>query len=437
VDRATPKTLAAWLVRLEQLHPKEIDMGLERVVEVRDGIGLKPFCPVILVGGTNGKGSTCAMLEAIYLSAGYKTGLYTSPHLNNYNERVRVNGREAMDEQLIVAFERIDAARGEIPLTYFEFGTLAAQLVFCDNQVDVAILEVGLGGRLDAVNAFEPDCSVVLNVAIDHVDFLGASRELIGFEKAGIFRHAKPAICAEEEPPQSLLAHAQSVGAHLHLASRDFGHKRTSTGWQFWNAAGKKAGLPFPVLRGNAQLDNAAAAFECIHAMREHFPVDMAALRTGLLDAWLPGRFQVVPGAGAPDVILDVAHNGAAAQALAADLQALPCSGRTIAVFGVLADKQIEQITAALASSIDEWIVCELQTARGARAASVEHVLAHSAPEVQVSVCSSVAEGFSAAHVAARGNDRILVFGSFYTVSEALEAIGKRLTGARGNGESD
>ena len=344
-------------------------MGLDRVVEVRDRIGLQPSFPIISVGGTNGKGSTCAILEAVYKCAGYKTGLYTSPHLVSYNERVRVNGQEVKDEVLVGAFERIDAARGEIPLTYFEFGTLAAQLIFCDEQVDVAILEVGLGGRLDAVNAFEPDCSVALNVAIDLVDFLGASRDLIGLEKAGIFRRGKPAICAEEEPPASLLDYASSIGAELHLAGRDFGHTRVVTGWQFWNAAGKKAGLPFPLLRGGTQLYNAAAAFECVHTMRAHFPVDMAAMRGGLLNAWLPGRFQVLPGA--PLIILDVAHNAAAAQALSADLKALPCSGKTIAVFGVFADKQIEQITSALASSVDEWFVCGLRTPRGADAESV------------------------------------------------------------------
>jgi len=410
-------------------------MGLERVAAVRDRIGLQPTYPIISIGGTNGKGSTCAMLEAIYLGAGYKTGLYTSPHLVSYNERVRVNGREVTDEQLVNAFERIDAARGEISLTYFEFGTLAAQIIFCDDQVDVAILEVGLGGRLDAVNAFEPACSMVINVAIDHVDFLGATRELIGFEKAGIFRRGRPAICAEEDPPVSLLEHARATGADLHLAGRDFGHKRTATGWQFWNAAGKKAGLPFPVLRGHAQLDNAAAALECVYAMREHFPVDMAALRAGLLDAWLPGRFQVVPGM--PPIILDVAHNAAAAQSLSVDLQALPCSGKTLAVFGVLADKQIEQIAAALASSVDEWFVCGLPTARSAHAEKVKQELERSAQNVAVTAYSNVAQGFAAAREAARGNDRILVFGSFYTVSEALATIGKRLTASREHGESD
>ena len=410
-------------------------MGLERVVAVRDRIGLQASFPIISVGGTNGKGSTCAMLEAMYLCAGYKVGLYASPHLFNYNERIRVNGREARDEVLVEAFERIDAARGGIPLTYFEFGTLAALLIFCDDEVDVAILEVGLGGRLDAVNAFDPDCSVVLNVAIDHVDFLGTSREAIGLEKAGIFRNGRPAICAEEDPPVSLLEHAQAVRADLHLAGRDFGHKRTASGWQFWNAAGKKAGLPFPALRGSAQIDNAAAAIECVHAMRELLPVHMAALRAGLLDAHIPGRFQVLPGA--PSVILDVAHNAAAARVLAADMEALPCSGQTIAVFSVLADKQIDQIVLALARSVDEWFVCDLSTQRGAQAESVKQVLARCVPEAPVTACASVAEGCAAAREAMRGNDRILVFGSFYTVSEALQTFGDRLTDSRENGESD
>jgi dihydrofolate synthase/folylpolyglutamate synthase len=432
---SAPLSLSAWLARLEQLHPKEIDMGLERVAEARDRIGLRPSFPIVSVGGTNGKGSTCAMLEAIYQNAGYKVGLYTSPHLVNYNERIRVNGHETRDEELVSAFERVDAARGDIPLTYFEFGTLAAQLIFCDDAVDVAILEVGLGGRLDAVNAFEPDCSVVLNVAIDHVDFLGTSREAIGLEKAGIFRKGRPAICAEEDPPDSLLEYARAAGVDLHLAGRDFGHKRTAAGWQFWNAAGKKAGLPFPALRGKAQVENAAAAIECIHVMRERLPVDMAALRTGLLNAHIPGRFQVLPGA--PSVVLDVAHNAAAARMLSADLEALPCSGKTIAVFGVLADKQIDQIALALALCVDEWFVCDLATPRGAQAESVKQVLARCVPGVAVTVCASVARGCAAAREAVQGNDRILVFGSFYTVSEALQTFGDRLTDSRENGESD
>jgi len=410
-------------------------MGLERVVGVRDRLGLEYSFPIISVGGTNGKGSTCAMLEAIYQSAGYKVGLYTSPHLVTYNERVRVNGREACDEELVDAFERVDAARGEISLTYFEFGTLAAQLVFCDNAVDVAILEVGLGGRLDAVNAFDPHCSVVLNVAIDHEDYLGATREAIGLEKAGIFRRDRSAICADEAPPSSLLEHARTIRTDLHLAGRDFGHRRAATGWQFWNAAGKKSGLPYPALRGAAQLNNAAAALECIHSMRERLPVDMASLRGGLLDACIPGRFQVLPGM--PAVILDVAHNAAAARMLSADLEALPCSGKTIAVFGVLRDKQIDQITSALARIVDEWFVCDLQVARGAPAESIKQVLTRGVPGVAVEVRSSVAQGCAAAQEAARGNDRILVFGSFYTVSEALQTFGNRLTGSRKNGESD
>jgi dihydrofolate synthase/folylpolyglutamate synthase len=430
-----PRSLSAWLRRLEQIHPKEIDMGLERVVEVRDRIGLKYSFPIISVGGTNGKGSTCAMLEAIYQCAGYRAGLYTSPHLINYNERVRVDGREARDEELVGAFERVDAARGEISLTYFEFGTLAAQLIFCDKAVDVAILEVGLGGRLDAVNAFDPHCSVVLSVAIDHVEYLGTTREAIGREKAGIFRNGRPAICADEDPPTSLLEHALVVGADLHLAGRDFGHKRTATGWQFWNAAGKKSGLPYPALRGTAQLDNAAAALECIHSMRERLPVEMAALRAGLLDAYLPGRFQVLPGV--PTFILDVAHNAAAAHVLSADLEALPCSGKTIAVFGVLADKQIDQIASALARNVDEWFVCDLRTPRGAQAESVKQALMRSAPGVPVTVCRSVVQGVAAAREVAQGDDRILVFGSFYTVSEALQTFDNRLTGSRENGERD
>ncbi|HUU72824.1 MAG TPA: bifunctional tetrahydrofolate synthase/dihydrofolate synthase [Burkholderiales bacterium] len=414
------RTLSAWLDRLERLHPVEIEMGLERVAAVRDRLSLKPDFPCVLVGGTNGKGSTCAVLESIYCRAGYSVGLYTSPHLMKYNERVRVNGCEVGDEELVDAFERVDQARGEISLTYFEFGTLAAQVIFCTREVELAVLEVGLGGRLDAVNAFEPACSVVVSVGVDHIEFLGPDREAIGREKAGIFRGGIPAVCADEDPPASLVAHARAVGADLHLIGRDFGHANADTAWHFWNRAGKKTGLPFPALRGSCQLDNAAAALECVWLLQSRLPVDMGSLRNGLIHAHCPGRFQVLPGK--PLVILDVAHNAAAARALSNNIRQMPGSGRTFAVFAVLKDKQIGEITLALSGQVDRWFVCDLPVARAATATTVKDILLQQQAKVPVDVFADVASGLAAAREAAREDDRILLFGSFYTVSQALES---------------
>ncbi len=395
-------------------------MGLERVAAVRDRMNLRPDFPVILVGGTNGKGSTCAVLESIYHHAGYQVGLYTSPHLLAYNERVRVGAREVSDAELVEAFERIDAARGDISLTYFEFGTLAALLIFCIRNVELAVLEVGLGGRLDAVNVFEPACSVVVSVDIDHMEYLGPDRESIGREKAGIFRRGVAAVCADEDPPASLVAHAHAVGADLHLIGRDFGYARADAGWHFWSSAGRKTGLPFPALNGARQLDNAAAALECVRILQPLVPVDMGALRNGLIHARCPGRFQVMPGK--PSVIMDVAHNAAAARALSENLRQMPCSGRTFAVFAVLRDKQIDKIASALSDQIDRWFVCNLPVARAAPAATVRDVVLQQSASAQVDIFETVANGFAAAREAARENDRILIFGSFHTVSQALKS---------------
>ena len=414
------KSLSVWLERLEGLHPVAIDLGLERVSAVSERLALEPEYPVILVGGTNGKGSTCAMLASIYEQAGYQVGLYTSPHLISYNERVRVNGREAGDEELVEAFEQIEQARGDISLTYFEFGTLAAQLVFRNRGVDLAILEVGLGGRLDAVNVFEPACSVVVSVGIDHTEYLGPDRESIGREKAGIFRAGVPAVCADEDPPGSLLEHARETGAELHLIGRDFGYRRSDTAWHFWSHAGRKSGLPFPALRGGAQLHNAAAALECVRLLHTRLPVDMGAIRNGLLHARCPGRFQVLPGR--PLVIVDVAHNADAALALSDNLQEMHFAGQTFAVFAVMQDKQIGEIVGALSDKVDRWFVCGLGIARAAHPEAIRDVIKDRAPHAPVEVFDEVAGGLAAAQESACGDDRILLFGSFYTVSRALES---------------
>ncbi len=423
VERAVePQSLDEWLERIERIHPSVIAMGLERVAEVRDRLGLKLQCPVITVAGTNGKGSVCAILESIYSCAGYKVGLYTSPHLLRYNERVRISRRAVSDAALVDSFRRIDAARGEVLLTYFEFGTLAAVDIFMRESIDVAILEVGLGGRLDAVNAFDSACAVVTSVDLDHMEYLGNDRNSIGREKAGVFRQGRPAICGDEDPPPALVQHAKAIGAPLHLLGRDYGFNAEPGQWQFWSHTGKKSALPHPALRGAYQLGNAATALEALGQVKEALPVDMGAIRRGLLEVDLPGRFQVLPGR--PLIILDVGHNPHAARGMAASLDALPAGGKTFAVFAMLKDKDIEGVVAAVHSRIDEWLIAGLDMPRGADAGRIGRALDGAAVSVPVTRFDTPEQAFHQAVRSAGQNDKILVFGSFYTVGAVLRARG-------------
>jgi len=418
-----PQSLEDWLAHLENLHPSTIALGLDRVREVQAQLRLYPAFPVIIVGGTNGKGSTCAYLEASLLAAGYRVGCYTSPHLIRYNERVRIDGRMLDDAALCDGFAAVEAGRGETALTYFEFGTLAAVWSFAQAKLDVAILEVGLGGRLDAVNVFDPAVAIVTTVDLDHQEYLGDTREQIGFEKAGIFRAHKPAICADAEPPESLLRHAESCGAQLLRIGRDFGVRREADSWTYWGPQGTRAALPLPGMRGAQQLANAAAAIAALDCLREQLPVAQANVRAGLLSARLPGRFQVLPGK--PDVILDVAHNPQAARILAENLRAQSCTGKTYAVFGMLRDKDIAAVIAALDGVFDGWIVASLGGPRGASAAQLADLLqAHGQRVLQQ--CPDIAQAYSFACREAGEDDRICVFGSFHTVAEALLARGAK-----------
>ena len=420
----TPRSLDGWLAYIERVHPQTIAMGLDRVRAVKEALGLVPACPVITVGGTNGKGSACMMLEAILHHAGYNTGCYTSPHLLRYNERVRIARETASDARLVQAFERVEAVRVKtrVALTYFEFGTLAAMILFNEARVEVLILEVGLGGRLDAVNVFEPDCAMVMSVALDHMDYLGDTREAIGFEKAGIFRAGKPAICADAEPPQSLLDHAAAIGAPLLLRGRDFDAKPAATQWAYRGPGGARHGMPWPALRGAYQLGNAAACIAALDTLREQCPVTMNDIRGGLLTAENPGRFQVLPGQ--PLVILDVAHNPHAAHALAGSLKSLPRGGRTLAVFAMLADKDIDGVAGILRAHVDQWYVAGIAGA-GSRSTTTPQLSQRLvAAGVSGTVCcDSVAEAWLKAREAAGVDDKILVFGSFHTVSEVMRAI--------------
>ncbi|MBK8525009.1 MAG: bifunctional tetrahydrofolate synthase/dihydrofolate synthase [Betaproteobacteria bacterium] len=429
------KTLAEWLSHLESLHPKGqagIELGLDRVACVKTALGQTQHCPVIIVGGTNGKGSTCAYLEHILSYSGYRTGCYASPHLLAYNERVRLDRRPVDDDRLCAAFERVEAARiaaGNIALTYFEFGTLAAWEVFAEANVEVAILEVGLGGRLDAVNVYEPDVAIVTSVAIDHTDWLGTTREEIGREKAGIFRTGKPAICADAKPPQSLLEHAAAIGADLKLIGRDFGYFGDKTQWTFWGrnsegAVARRGGLANPGLRGSQQLANASAALVALDAARTLLPVDMQSVRRGLIEIELPGRFQLVPGK--PAVVLDVAHNPQAVATLASNLGDMGFYDKTHAVVGMLADKDIAGALLPLRGKVAHWHAATLDVLRGATADVVAQAIGDNSLDGEVSLYEDPVAAFSAARKAAGENDRILVFGSFYTVAAVMRALKER-----------
>ncbi|QNM94970.1 bifunctional tetrahydrofolate synthase/dihydrofolate synthase [Chitinimonas koreensis] len=416
-------SLAAWLAHLEQLHPSAIDMGLERVARVRDAMGLAPDFPVVVVGGTNGKGSTCAMLSAAYRAAGFKVGTYTSPHILHYNERVAIDLLPADDAAIVAGFRAVEAARGDTSLTYFEFGTLAAMHQFIAAGVEVAVLEVGLGGRLDAVNVFEPDVAAVVSVDIDHQAFLGDDRESIGFEKAGIFRPGKPAFCADPNPPRALVEQAERIGAELQLIGRDFGYVNETTQWRWRGRNGQKPGLPFPALRGAYQLGNASLVIAILDALYARLPVGIGDLKRGLLEVELPGRYQVLPGR--PSIVLDVAHNPHAAAALAQNLLNQGFFQATHAVFGMMADKDIAGVVACLKDRIEVWHVATLDTPRAATAEALARAIVAAGAQGRVQIHGSIAEAFAAARSAAGENDRIAAFGSFYTVAGVL-ALGPR-----------
>ncbi|MHB0925759.1 MAG: bifunctional tetrahydrofolate synthase/dihydrofolate synthase [Gallionellaceae bacterium] len=417
-----PNTLAGWLTYLESLHPKTIALGLERVAQVKQRLNLNPDFPVITVGGTNGKGSVCAMLESILHAAGYRVGCYTSPHLLHYNERVRIAKQQASDAELCASFEKIEQVRGDIPLTYFEFGTLAAMQCFIEHKVEVAILEVGLGGRLDAVNAFDSDCAVVTSVDIDHTDYLGETREQIAFEKAGIFRAGKVAICADADVPQAITDYAEKIGAQLWCIGTEFGFTPHQGQWDYRSIIGARNALPYPALRGAFQLNNASAALAALDALRDKLPVSMEAVRRGLVEVQLAGRFQVIPGR--PQLILDVAHNPHAARSLAQNLAGLPPCPHTWAVFAMLRDKDMAGVAAALDPHIDTWLVAGIAAPRGAPAGELAQVLQNTGVRGDIQAFPDVGEALRYAYNAAGENDRITTFGSFYTVAEAMAAKG-------------
>jgi dihydrofolate synthase/folylpolyglutamate synthase len=401
-------------------------MGLDRVRAVKERMQLAFSCPVIMVAGTNGKGSTCAMLEAMLLQSGYRTGLYIKPHFLDFNERARINGEMASDDALIASFNVVENARGDIDLTYFEFTTLAIAHLLSIAEIDVAILEVGLGGRLDAVNVIDPDVSIVTSIDIDHQAYLGDTREEIGFEKAGIFRPGKPAICSDPQPPQSLIDHAADIGADLWLIGRDFNYQGDKQQWAFAGRSQRRNSLAYPALRGANQLLNASAALAALESLRMRLPVGAQEVRAGLAMVELPGRFQVL--AGRPTTVLDVAHNPHAAAALAQNLGNMGFHRFTYAVFGIMQDKDIDAVIEHMAPCVDHWCVTALPSPRSADPAELAAKLEAKRPagakpdEFSVQIFADPAAAFQDATSRAGQDDRIVVFGSFYTVAGVMAA---------------
>jgi len=412
---------------LETRHSEtQINMGLDRVQAVKARLQLAFACPVIMVAGTNGKGSTCAMLESVLLRAGYKVGLYIKPHFLDFNERARVLGEMASDEQLVASFNAVEAVRGDTPLTYFEFTTLAILHLLSHARLDVAILEVGLGGRLDAVNVIDADVAIVTSVDIDHTDYLGDTREAIGFEKAGIFRAGKAAICSDPVPPQSLIDHAQAIGADLWLMGRDFNYSGDKQQWNYGGREQRRNSLAYPSLRGANQILNATAVLAALEVLKLKLPVGAQEVRTGLVTVELPGRFQVLPGR--PSVILDVAHNPHAASALNQNLGNMGFHPYTYAVFGSMQDKDIDGVLAAMSEHVDHWCLAGLPSPRAATASELAakvQIMLEDKPDSgdhTVSVFDDPAQAFANAMSRAGENDRIVVFGSFLTVAGVMKA---------------
>lgn len=420
---ADASTLAAWLERIERLHNRPIDLTLDRVRDVAERLGLAARCPSFVIGGTNGKGSTCATLDSILRAAGYRVGLYTSPHLIAFNERAQIQGVPATDAAFIEQFEAVESARGNTTLTYFEFTTLAILRMFAAARLDAMVLEIGLGGRLDAVNIVDADCSILTSVDIDHTAYLGDTREAIGFEKAHIFRRDRPAICAEPKPPVTVLEVAERIGTDLWQAGRDFGYSGDRQQWAYRGRAQRRAGLPYPALRGANQLLNASGALAALEALADKLPVSQQAVREGLLTVSIPARFQVLPGK--PAIVLDVAHNPHAAAVLADNLDNMGFFPQTHAVFGMLRDKDIAGVIARLGARVDHWHVGPTPGARGADGAAlaelVRATLGDKGRDAGVHVHATLGDAYRAAVGSAHADDRIVVFGSFTTVAEVMQ----------------
>lgn len=413
------RTLAEWLAWQETLHPQSIDLGLGRVARVRENMessGRRPF--TLTVGGTNGKGSCVAMLDAILGSAGYKVGTYTSPHILRYNERISIAGRPVGDDRICEAFARVDHARGDTTLSFFEFGTLAALDIFSAEDLDVQVLEVGLGGRLDAVNLIDADAALIASIDIDHKEWLGDTRDAIGLEKAGIFRKGHPAVLGDPDAPASVVRFAEEQGVPLHRLGREFGYEAAAEDWTWHGCGVRLEDLPFPAIPGEHQLMNASAVLQLLHLVGEQRPIGEEAIRNGLRSVNLPGRFQFFPG-DVP-VLLDVAHNPQAVKILVGHLRAHYEGRRIHAVFAVMRDKDIAGIVSNIRDLVDEWYLAPLRMPRAAVPEQLSEMLRELGITRTKTGFAAAAEAFASARRSAQNGDLILVFGSFFLVSEYL-----------------
>ena len=414
------QTLSEWLAWQEKLHFTEVDPGLDRVRDVWQQLKGNTTLPfkVITVAGTNGKGSSVAILDSILRAAGYRTGAYTSPHLINYNERIVLNGKACDDDLISQAFEEVDQAREEVSLTYFEFSTLAAVNIFCNKAIDIAILEVGMGGRLDAVNLFDADIALITPISLDHTQWLGHDRETIGFEKAGIIRANKPLVCTEK-PPESVINYANELSAHISLATVDFNYQHDSQQWHWSNEIIAWRNLPHPALTGRHQLQNAAAVLQVISLLiEEGFSITQAQIEKGLIEVRLVGRFHQVPG---PVLrIFDVTHNEQGALSLLELLIESSFQGRTVAILGMLKDKDASTVSAILKPAVDEWYIAGLSGSRGMSADTLALELRGVVDEEKVNTFGTIPMAYRAAMANAREGDRLIIFGSFHTVASVM-----------------
>ena len=418
-DTAPPRSLQQWLDYQQALHPRQIELGLERVAAIARRLGVaRPPHRVITVAGSNGKGSCVALLESILIHAGYRVGAYTSPHILRYNERVRVRGQAVSDRCLCEAFAQVEAVRGRIPLTYFEYGTLAAMRIFQDAGLDVVILEVGLGGRLDAVNLQDPDLALITGIALEHTDWLGPDRETIGREKAGIMRPRTPVVCGDPDPPASLWHHARGLGAPWYALGQDYDYVREGPVWHWRGPVRSWAGLPVPGLAGAIQFRNAATVLMALERLQTRLPVGREAIERGLRSARLTGRFQSL--SGRPETIVDIAHNPQAAQVLARDLGQRPCTGETLGVFGVLSDKDVEGMVGAVTEVVGRWYLGALSSERALSREALAAAVGRQVDARRIRVFDSIPAAYLAAREAAGGRDRIVGFGSAYCVAEIL-----------------
>ena len=415
--------LHEWLEWQEELHFTAIELGLDRCTEVAENMGLlKPDFTVISVAGTNGKGSSVAMLNSILCNSGYKTGCYTSPHLIRYNERIKLDEVEVTDEMLCESFSRIDHARGNVSLTYFEFGTLAALDIFHHADIDIALLEVGLGGRLDAVNCLDADVALITSIDLDHMQWLGFDRETIGREKAGIFRSNKPAICSDPHPPETVLQYAEEIGATLYIPGRDFNYQLSDDNWSWQWGSVVHEKLPHPSQYNSCQVQNAAGVLMVLNVLDSGMPVAVGAIEKGLKNFSLAGRFQML--SEGIQTILDVAHNNQSAKTLVHNLKQFPNSGKTHIIIGMLKDKDRNSVLGELIEIADYWHTVTISNPRGSDSETIKNELLELGVNVPISENDTVADAFHKLKDEIGIHDRIVVTGSFLTVGDAIKHLG-------------